>query len=96
MRIKVKISKEIVDALRNLMGKISNGVKKDMGDFNDPQNQYRSYPPLKVRKPDDNVHQSPPQIVGVRGKQTLDIPGNKAGGDKISGDSEAGSKAPIA
>lgn len=86
------LSREILDSIRNLMGKLN----KTIGDFNDPQNQYRNYPPLKVRKPDENVHQSPPQIVGVRGKQTLDIPGNKAGSNKISGNFEAGSKSPIA
>ena len=92
----MKITKDVLDSLRNLMGKISNSVKKEMGDFNDPQNQYRSYPPLRVRKPDDNVHQSPPQIVGVRGKETLDIPGNKAGSNKIKGGFETGGKAPVA
>ena len=74
------------------MGKLN----KDGADFNDPKNQYRSYPPLRVRKPEENIHQSPPQIVGVRGKETLDIPGNKAGGDKIKGGFEAGGKAPLA
>ena len=92
----VKLTKDLLDSLRNLMGKISGGVKKELGNFNDPNEQYRNYPPLKVRKPEENVHQSPPQIQGVRGKETLDIPGNKAGDNKIKGGFEAGGKAPVA
>jgi hypothetical protein len=92
----VKITKEILDSLRNLLGKLSGDVKKESGDFNDPKNQYRSYPPLKVRKPEENTHQPPPQILGVRGKKSNSISGDKAGGDKIKGGFEAGGKSPIA
>jgi hypothetical protein len=87
--ITVLIAKNLLDALRNLMGKLNK-------DFNDPKDQYRSYPPLKVRQPDESVHETPPQIIGVRGKKSNSIPGNKAGGNKIKGGFEAGSKSPIA
>jgi len=92
----MNISKEVIDALRDLAGKLSGNVKKEIGNFNDPDEKYRNFPPLKVRKPDENMHQVPPQITGVEGKNTLDIPGNKASKNRINGDLEAGGKTPTA
>jgi len=99
MRIVIRmspISKDVINAMRDLMGKLSRSFSKNGNSFNSPSNDYFVSPPNKIRKPDGSIHETPPQISGVRGLKTNDIPGTKAGGNKIAGGLEAGGKAPLA
>lgn len=88
-----KLSKEMLSAIRDLLGKLNRSLSKD---FNNPTDATSISPPTKVRKPDGNIHDTTPQISGVRGQRSNDIQGNKASGDKIAGGLEAGGKSPIA
>lgn len=88
-----KISKDVINAMRDLIGKLNRNLSKD---FNNPTDATSTSPSNKIRKPDGNIHDTPPQISGVRGQRNNDIQGNKASGDKIAGGLEAGGKSSIA
>ena len=83
------MDKKSLDHLRNLIGKL-NREPINMG----TEVPFYQVAPMKVSV--SGVQDPPPQITGVRNKITNNIPGGKAGSDKISGSMEAGGASPAA
>lgn len=81
-----RIDKSVLDALRDFISKTNRTFSQQKG--------FYQAAPVKTEMPE--VQDPPPQITGSRDKRTSDIPGDKAGGDKIGGGYEAGGKSPVA